>query len=168
MHCQKPHKHGQIPVHLLQVSRQIYHEAALKPFTQPIFDLDTFTLSYTSSLAQLVPVQARAIARVRLTFNWGFYLNKAVVSQLHGLKYVEVHFYVDSLTRGTNIARPPYELADFKKAGGIEWLKERGLKSIRFSMLIEGTQSTDDVKASILEWMKGGEEEILAVVPKQN
>jgi hypothetical protein len=63
--CQA-HKISKIPVHLLQVCRQVYHEAALKPFTQPTFDFFVGNHGINYFLAGLVPGQARAITHIRL------------------------------------------------------------------------------------------------------
>jgi len=123
-----------------------------------------------SFLAQLVPVQARAIARIRLITAYGFgILNKAVGFRFQGLKHVEIHFHARRAgygSRGVPVDRPLEQLADYKQKGGTEWLMKLDLKSIRFSILIDGIKSPGYDDASILEWMKCEESAILAVAPK--
>ena len=168
INCSQSCYHGHFPVRLLQVCWQIYHEAALKPFAQPTFDFDSFAiddLSPGAFLTQLVPVQARAIAHMRLTHSLELILTKTAASRLKGLKHVEVHFQVGTRNSWD---LPKGDLIYFTEKGGVEWLRKIGLKPMRFSMLIISQKYEDDVKASVLEWMKAKEEEILGVLPKPN
>jgi hypothetical protein len=156
--------HSPFPVRLLRICRQIYHEAALKPFTQPTFDFGEFTVN--SFVARLVPTQARAIAQIRLTgvsrLHW---LSKDIPSRLRGLKHVEIHLQyllVEFLGDHPLDEYPLNELARFNQGSNVEWLKNMGLKSMRFTTLIEGDVPKDSFKAAILELMKSAEDEILS------
>jgi hypothetical protein len=163
-------KRFQIPVHLLQVCRQIYHEAALKPFTEPTFDLRSFEKANPklgSVMKKLVPTQARAIARIRIRNGYFFHKpSKAATFNLRGLKHVQVHF--DIHTRGRSDEDPPLEVfLTFESDGGVEWLKSIGLKSMRFTAMAVGNTPMEDALASVLDWMKREEDNILGVAPKQ-
>jgi hypothetical protein len=146
-------KHIQIPVHLLQVCRQIYHEAALKPFSEPTFDFRTFDSvnpRLETFMKKLVPTQARAIARMRVRNGSMFRLpSKGATFNMRGLKHVEVHFEVTG--RDEEYDHPLDELVWFKHEGGVRWLKSVGLSSIRFTVMAVGKTPTEDVLASILE-----------------
>jgi hypothetical protein len=155
--CVKP-TNQEIPLHILQVCRQIYHEAVLKPFTQariyfapgihrkdemsPLHDL----------LDKLVPAQAKAIAhlcgmRIDETF-----ISEKYLSKLKGLKRIDIHFKiwtVDPLEQSQKFA----ELSGFKK------LKTLDLESVRFTVDMDNTDSN---KASVLEWIRVQEMEILS------
>lgn len=65
-----------IGIHLLLVSRQIYHEAALKPFTEGSFSCVSHDRGKVSGLRPfvdaLVPVQAQALAHLRLTIQCSY------------------------------------------------------------------------------------------------
>jgi len=163
MDCQT-HIHSQLPVHLLRVCRQIYHEAVLKPFSQPTFDLGEGIVLHWgvgSFMARLVPVQARAIAQIRLTGISRLYRRPKIPnSQLRGLKYVEVQFFMRTDDFCNDI--PLNELSSFRLEGTVERLRKLGLKSMRFTMLIKGDAPTDRDKALILEWMENAEDEILS------
>lgn len=82
---------------LLQVSRQIYHEAALKPFQQTLFTFDfddsqTREASYglPAFMNALVPAQVKAITRLRLLSTGPACISYAKLSRLEGLKHLEI------------------------------------------------------------------------------
>jgi hypothetical protein len=170
--CQTSHEHSPIPICLLQVCRQIYHEAAFKPYTQATFDFDMQSFGNWrpgSFLAQLVPSQARAIARIRLITTHGGLLNQAAGSRSQGLKHVEIHFQGQRTgydSRGIPVDKPLERLTAYKHNGGTKWLMNLGLKSIHFSILIDGAKSPGYDEVSILKWMKCEEDAILAVASK--
>jgi hypothetical protein len=55
----------------------------------------------------------------------------------------------------------------FESDGGVEWLKSIGLKSMRFTAMAVGNTPTEDALASVLDWMKREEDNILGVAPKR-
>ena len=70
----KPLTRWDIPLCLLQVCRQIYHEAALKPFSQTTFDVRSpDSYGVRAFLGALVPTQARAINHLQLLYVHGIY-----------------------------------------------------------------------------------------------
>jgi hypothetical protein len=168
MDCQTQ-RHVEIPVHLLQVCRQIYHEAALKPFSEPTFDFRAFDLvnpRRETFTKKLVPAQARAIAHMRARDGSIFRPpSKGAVFNLRGLKHVEVHFEIYTgrvLEEDEEEDHPMEDLAWFKRQGAVAWLKNMGLKSIRLTVMAVGKTPTEEALASIFEWMKREEDEILS------
>jgi hypothetical protein len=159
--------HGEfrIPVHLLLVCRQIYHEAALKPFSEPLFDVASWTLpdrKYGFFTSKMVPAQSKAIAHLRVAENELFKISKSAAAKLKGLEHVEVEFV--ARMDGSN---PLAEMERFKKNGGVDWLKGVGLKSVHFTTFVAGDTSKLDVEEveemeeSILEWTEREEKEIM-------
>ena len=164
------HTHGRsnVPVQLLQVCRQIYHEAVLKPFTQPSFDIDASRHDVDLFLARLVPGQARAIAHARFYCYFGFYLSDLAASQFKGLQHIELEIGV-SKNYGLQGNGLPFELRDyFLRHSVISRLRDMGLKSVHLNVSIEGTAPDDALKDRILQWIKCAEDEALGVVSKQN
>jgi hypothetical protein len=142
-----------MPVHLLRVCRQIYHEAALKPYTEPTFGFIIAIVGpggMNSFLTHLVPEQARAIGHLHLTCRREFRLSKLAVSLFRGVKHVEVE--VDT----------PNDLAVFKQRGGVEWLKNADLKSVRFNVSIRGgAVLAEERRDATMEWITREEEEVM-------
>ena len=149
--CQKRKPDDPMPVHLLQVCRQIYHEAALKPFSQPTFDFVAAVSDRGMNhfLTRLVPEQARAIGHLHLSCFRDFHISKLATALFRGVNHVELE------------VGGPDELEVVKQKGGIEWLKEAGLKSMRFTVRVI-TVSTEERRAFILEWITREEDGILA------
>jgi hypothetical protein len=158
-----------MPVHMLQVCRQMYHEAALKPFTQPTFEFilvnDQINRGMVSFLTHLVPVQARAIRHLHLECHRGFKLTKTAASLLKGLQHVGVDIttYNDPQYHFRNGRdRPLADLGKFEQMGGVEWMKTAGLKSVRFTVSIAGGDApTQILKDAIMEWIECEENEIV-------
>jgi hypothetical protein len=154
--CQM-NKPREMPVHLLQVCRQIYHEAALKPFTEPTF---AFTMSNNSHgmnsfLTALIPEHARAISHLHISYYNSFHLSKLAASLCRGVKHVEVQI------------GESHHLEEFKRQGGVEWLKNAGLQSVRFSVYYRLRASdrpdvTEQRKAATMAWITREEADILA------
>lgn len=152
-------KPREIPVHLLQVSRQIYHEVALKPFTEPTF---AFTMSNTehgmnSFLTALIPEQARAISHLYIISHRMllFRLSKLDANLFRGVKHVEVRVGESG------------HLEELKQQGGVEWLKNAGLQSVRFTVRYYQEASarpdvTEERKAATMAWITREEADILA------
>jgi hypothetical protein len=156
----------EIPVQLLQVCRQIYHEAVLKPFTEPTFKFmmtdDGVNRGMTSFLDSLVPTQARAIQRLHLTCSQAFDMTKNATSLFKGVQHVEIEI---STRNDAHQVIPLQDLELFKQKGGIEWLKKAGLKSVRFEVtLFPGDDPTHELRNSIMEWIEREENEIVPAV----
>jgi len=153
-HMNKPRE---MPVHLLQVCRLIYHEAALKPFTEPTF---AFTMSdgehgMNSFLTALIPDQVRAISHLYIIFYYEFRLSKLAANLFRGVKHVEIRVYESG------------HLEEFKQEGGVEWLKKAGLQSVRFTVRYHKKASarphiTEERKAATMAWITREEADILA------
>jgi hypothetical protein len=159
----RTHQRCQIPVHLLQVCRQTYHEAALKPFTQATFDFIIYSWRDHGAgpfLAALIPVQARAITHARFTCFSGFHMNKNSVPRSTGLKHVEV--FVENINGRYTEGQQLIILKRFERQGGVRWLKGIGLKSMHFTVGLNLHASTDDGRAAVLEWIRQQESEILS------
>jgi hypothetical protein len=156
----------EIPVQLLQVCRQIYHEAVLKPFTEPTFKFmmtdDGVNRGMTSFLDSLVPTQARAIQRLHLTCSQAFDMTKNATSLFKGVQHVEIEI---STRNDAHQVIPLQDLELFKQKGGIEWPKKAGLKSVRFEVtLFPGDDPTHELRDSIMEWIEREENEIVPAV----
>jgi hypothetical protein len=147
--CRKPadrHNAGscKTPVHMLQVCRQIYHEAVLKPFTEASFHIVMIDRSCKAQLkrflATLVPTQARAIAHLRISLLDDQFLSNAFVSQLRGLKHVEIHVetYYSQRTPELQIM-PILHLYDLEEGKGFTALRNLGLGSLRLTVMIRYT-----------------------------
>jgi hypothetical protein len=147
----------EIPVQLLQVCRQIYHEAALKPFTEPTF---AFTMSQASHgvnsfLTALIPDHARAITHLYINYAHSFKLSKLALNSFRGVKHVEIQVHEAGHLEG------------FKQAGGVEWLKSAGLQSVRFTVRYRLPASdrediTRQRQAATMAWIEREEADILA------
>jgi hypothetical protein len=148
---------------MLQVCRQIYHEAVLKPFTKASFHIAMIDRSCKAQLkrflATLVPTQARAIAHLRISLLDDQFVSDALASQLRGLKHVEIHvetYYGNASTELRSMPlRQLYGLEDGK---GFTALINLGFRSLRLTVAI---RYRDDVYENptkvllflILNWM---------------
>lgn len=141
---------------LLRVCRQIYHEAALKPFSQNTFvqEPDRAILEF---LKVLVPTQARAIARLRIVGN-DCPKQEAFKRGLKGLDHLEilVHngcmYTTDRIARGALLGM----LESFVKDTGVAALGSLRLKSFRITVEA-ACHSPEDARvhtASALEWLE--------------
>jgi hypothetical protein len=120
---------------------------------------DDINRGMTSFLAQLVPVQVRAIQHLHLTCSQTFYMTKTATSLFKGVQHVEVEI---STRNDPDQVIALQELELFKQKGGIEWLKKAGLKSVRFEVKIfHGDVPTDELRDSIMEWIERAENEIV-------
>lgn len=135
------------PVHMLQVCRQIYHEAVLKPFIQTTFHFVTGRLgsrSATMFLEVLVPEQVRSIARLCVVSLDAYSMSRPLTSKFKGLKHLDIHlthFY-------EHIRNEP----------GIKEPKNLDLKSLHFTVSL---RSHND-EGSVLEWIRLQEIDILS------
>jgi hypothetical protein len=154
----RTHASSRVPVHLLQVSRQIYHEAVLKPFVQKTFDFDSFPDTF---LAKLVPTQARAIVRTRFMCSSDLFLNiaKGARSHLKGLNHVEIHLGIALLILPP---QPLDEVTESVQGPTFDWLSGIGLESLRFVVGMEELAPSEALKSSISKLVQGREDEILS------
>ena len=158
--CRKPSNRQvtcKIPVHMMQVCRQIYHEVALKPFAEASFHViipDRHCRSEMKLfLATLVPTHARAIAHLRFSLIEDQFLSGTIAKHLTGLKHVEIHTitYYDYPYQPD---QPLHGLQAFGDGKGFKALKELDLKSLRLTVGIDDRRPpTEHLKAAVLEWM---------------
>jgi hypothetical protein len=136
-----------IPVHMLQVCRQIYHEAVLKPFAQTTFHFATSRLgsrAATMFLEELVPEQVRSIASLCVVSLDSNFMSRPLILKFKGLKHLDIHLMIF------------YE--HIRGKAGIKELKNLGLKSLRFTASLRSHNN----EASLLEWIRLQEIEILS------
>jgi hypothetical protein len=80
--------HHDLPVHLLRVCRQIYHEAALKPFSEPTFILvELKEICMRALFEALVPTQIRAIKHLHFASRGSECPPHSVMRRLSGVEY---------------------------------------------------------------------------------
>jgi hypothetical protein len=125
----------------LQVCRQIYHEAALKPFQQALFVFDfglpamsKTCLGLPAVMNALVPAQLKAVARLRLLSVSPHRLDPVNLPRLEGLKHFEMQFnwrFQDS----DYMSR---QLEDFANDSRARTLVKFNLKSVRAELGIDG------------------------------
>lgn len=151
-----------IGLELLQASRQIYHEAVLKPFSETRFYYksrpDGAPCALRKFVDALAPPQAKAITRLRLvmlhSYLWksgnivssllfGAIPCKATVMKLKGLKDLEIVLAPDILketkaeTYFSDIAR------DLESLPMMQSLKELRLRTLRIAMEAESADADD-------------------------
>jgi hypothetical protein len=154
---------------MLQVCRQIYHEAALKPFTEASFHI-ILVNKYCSPglkkfLGTLVPAQARAIAHLRISLLKDQFLSSAILPPLSGLKHVEINIatYGHPRIRDESLR----QLQAFENGPGFKALKKLGLKSLRLTVLTEHIQGLA-FQVAILAWIRRLEVGITHAVPSEH
>jgi hypothetical protein len=80
-----------LPLALLRVCRQIYHEAALNPFSETTFNiLGKKELSTRAFFEALVPTQIRAIKRLQFVSKDGECPAPTIMRQLSGVEYFDI------------------------------------------------------------------------------
>jgi hypothetical protein len=152
-----------IPLHVLQVCRQIYHEAILTPFTQArIYFAPGYCMGsgLKDFLDKLIPAQAQAIAHLCGICLRGNFMSEGLLHRLKGLKQIDIHVSARYLIT----VSPLEQLESFAQIDGIKRLATLNLASVRFTVDAEGVQEADYAKVSVLEWIRRQEEKI---VPKQ-
>jgi hypothetical protein len=156
------HPRNDIPLHLLQVCRQVYHEAVLKPFTQATFHSMTGTSlqqDLQMFLNLLVPAQAKAVARLVAICPYGDFISPALLKKFEGLTHLDIHLVTGTGVRsGTDVLwGTPDDLERFTGYPAVQVLKKLGLKSLRFT-----TDHPGSYKVHVLEWIRQQESEILS------
>jgi hypothetical protein len=143
---------------MLQVCRQVYHEAVLKLFTQATFHFTTMRLSGQDLQAfqnLLVPAQVKAIARFVATSAYGSFIGQALLRKFEGLNHLDIHI-VSSFVTGSQISLWG-ELEAFEFDPAVLALETLDLKSLRIT-----TDHPDSHKAPVLEWIRRLESYVLA------
>lgn len=158
----------------LRTCRQVYHEAALKPFSNLLFSYPTksYWLDNTHGLwaffDALVPAQARAITSLRLIIARSSALERQTIARLSGLTKLEVDF------RTFNSATLEYTvLASLGVHSKRLWFKEIGnlrhLKALRLSCEVEWdtlpVTATDE--EAITNWLESAESRLLQSARQQ-
>jgi hypothetical protein len=125
-----------MPVSLLQVYRQIYHEAALKPFPQTIFMVqEKWYAGSRAFLEALVPTQARAIKHIRFMCVDGLCPAYKVMRHLKGLETLVFQLVEDFEEEGPY--RFDFMLEHLNK--NLKRVKKFDIKSVRICMLVDDT-----------------------------
>lgn len=85
-----------LSLQVLQVCRQIYHEAALKPFSNSVFiyecDNGAKGRGLQAFVNALVPAQARAISQLQLTGSLEEVLTSAILPKMKGLRHLDLYY----------------------------------------------------------------------------
>lgn len=173
--CKNPLSHQKagsrrIPVHMLQVCRQIYYEAALKPFTEASFHIVLVNKNSSQGskkfLRTLVPTQARAIAHLRISFLKDQFLSSAMLPPFSGLKHVEIHIATDGSQNW--IEEPLRQLQAFETRPGFKALKKLDLKSLRLTVSIQRYEASEALEVAVLECIGRLEVGITHDVPSEH
>lgn len=134
----KPLARWDMPLSLLRVCRQIYHEAAFRPFSQTIFVVcGEWWSSSQAFLDALVPTQARSIKHIRFVCFDGGGPVYNVMRHVKGLETLAFQLFEDSRFQ----IQKPYRF-DFMFARLEEHLrtaKDFNVKSIHISMFVDDT-----------------------------
>lgn len=134
----KPLARWDMALSLLRVCRQIYHEAALRPFSQTIFVIcEEWYLSSHAFLDALVPRQARAIKHTRFVCVEGLCPVYKVMRHVKGLETVVFQLVEDSLEQEEG----PYRFDSIFKQleENLRIAKNFDVKSIHLSMFVDDT-----------------------------
>jgi hypothetical protein len=136
----------------LQASRQIYHEAALKPFQQAMFvfdfvDSQSKEASYglPAFMNALVPAQVKAITHLRLLSVTPTCIRYAKLPRLEGLKHLEmqVNFSFAHFDHTSRL------LEDFAASPIVRSLAKLDLRSVRFELGLDEHDYRDMTWAEI-------------------
>ena len=149
-----------IPLHMLQSCRQVYHEAVLKPFAHATFHFVTSSSSHQylhAFLNLLVPAQAKAIAHFFAICAYGSFISPALLKKFEGLNRFDLHLVTGGQFGTGLLWGSSEELEAFARLPAVQLLKKLDLKSLRFT-----TDHPDSDKATVLEWIRLQEIEILS------
>lgn len=147
-----------VSVDFLQVSRQIYHEAALKPFSQISFNYVSATFGIDNIyglrafLDALNPTQVRAVANFRLAIGPDAYLNHHTFARLSGLEHLHIDMSLQHWHWYTALARS-------KGVDTGSWFNEVGnlrLKSLKLScdVVCSSSRPSKADEASLKDWLE--------------
>lgn len=137
---------------LLQVCRQIYFEAALKPFQRTlfIFDLGKFRLYQGSYglpifMDTLLPAQVKAITHLRILSDGFFNMEHAKLWRLQRLKHLKLRLNF----RFADFDHILPRLQDLKDDPIVESLVRLKLKSIHVELGLDGPSFRDRIRAEL-------------------
>lgn len=143
---------GRYSLRLLQVCRQVYHEAALKPFQQAVFTFDFSRLSIEGNdfalqafMNALTSAQFKAITRLRFRSPGPNLLNSVKLARLESLRHVEIqlNFEFSDSDRGIQ------NLERFAGGSLMRSLVKFNLKSIRLDLGLDGPTLGDKEWAAL-------------------
>ena len=141
-----------LSLQLLQASRQIYHEAVLKPFQQAFFVLHLggitmYAASYRlpAFMNALVPAQVKAITGLRLLSANRDKLNHAKLPRMQGLKHLEIQLDFEFADIDCMMQR----IENFAHDPGVKSLVKLDLKSVRIEMGLDGPNFRDRAWAEL-------------------
>lgn len=154
-----------ISVDFLRVSRQIYHEAALKPFSQTSFNYvgATFGMDNVYGLRAFLdalnPTQARAVANLRLAVGPSGYLNHNTFARLSGLEHLRIDISLLHWHWYTALAR-------LNGTDTSQWFNEIGnlhLKSLKLScdLVCSSSRPSKADEAFLKDWLGLAEARLL-------
>jgi hypothetical protein len=139
----KPMTRWNMPVSLLQVCRQIYHETALKPFSQTIFMVqEKWHAGSQAFLEALVPAQARAIKHIRFMCVDGLCPAYKVMQHPKGLETLVFQLVEDF--EEEEPYRFDFMLEHLNK--NLKRVKKFDIKSVRICMLVDDTFTAAEKK----------------------
>lgn len=157
----------EIPLHMLEVSRQIYHEAVLKPFTQVSFHFRTgrHELRELRMLLKiLVPAQAKAIARFYGTVYDGTFTTPSLLGKFDGLKHVDLHIILSPVMETDHPEVEDsalYDLHTLANNPAFRALADIELKFFRITVSLAGKRCSDNLKDRLSEWVQRHQDQIL-------
>jgi hypothetical protein len=168
-----------IGLSLLQTSRQIYHEAVLKPFSETRFQYNAFTMEKVCGLQKLTdalaPPQAKAIAHLRLIVRQHYFAKnnqtppslvhgvipgKGAIMKLKGLRDVEIVLaprIVEKIRARRYLTDLSMTLPNFP---GIIALSDLRLRSLRVTVESEFGKANDIYNFSPTFYSRGKTDEI--------
>lgn len=139
---------------LLQVSRQIYHEAVLKPFQQALFilncgEIPMYPASYglPAFMNALAPAQVKAITRLRLLPASSACIYDAKLPRLQGLKHLELQ--LDFKFRSADSDSIIHQLGEFAHDLDMRSLVKLHLNSVRVEIGLDGPNFSDRAWAEL-------------------
>jgi hypothetical protein len=132
-----------LPLSLLRVCRQIYHEAALKPFSQTIFIVrEKWYIGSHAFLDALIPTQARTIKQIRFVCIDGQCPAHKVMQHLKGLETLKFQ-----LVEGFKAGEPyRFDFMFEHLEKNLRRVTDLDLKSFHISMLVDDTFTAAEKK----------------------
>lgn len=139
---------------LLQVSRQIYHEAVLKPFQQAFFilncdEIPMYPASYglPAFMNALAHAQVKAITRLRLLSASSVCICYAKLPRLQGLKHLKLQLDFKFIFADSDSVI--HELGKFAHDSDMRSLVKLHLNSVRIEIGLDGPNSCDRAWAEL-------------------
>lgn len=159
----KPLTRWDMPLSLLRVCRQIYHEAALRPFSQTIFVVcEKWYSSSHAFLDALVPAQARAIKHIRFVCVNGRCPVYNVMRHVKGLETLVFQLVEDSRFLSEEPCRFDFMFGHLKR--NLRKAKNFEVKSIHISIFVYDaiTAAEQELLAERLERLEASWRQVVA------